>query len=181
MMSQRNIDLETAPEMSGQPKSTTTYYLEMLDPQALCPKEAPAGLEVSMVSPPSPALNRRLYDAVGKDWDWTDRLVWSEEEWNRYVHRSALETWLGKYQGQTAGYFELECQAEGNVEIAYFGLLPGFVGRGLGGSLLTAAIRRAWQFPGSKRLWVHTCNWDHPAALSNYQRRGFKLYSEELT
>ena len=42
--------------------------------------------------------------------------------------------------GTPAGYFELEAQERGNVEIAYFGLLPRFIGRGLGGALLTATV-----------------------------------------
>jgi GNAT superfamily N-acetyltransferase len=165
--------------MPKQHHSTTIYYLEMLDPQALRPKQIPDGLEVSMVRPPSPALNRWFYETVGKDWKWTDRLVWTEDDWNRYVHRPTLQTWVGKYRGQTAGYFELECQPEGNVEIAYFGLLPEFVGRGLGAPLLTAAVQRAWQLPDVRRVWVHTCTNDHPAALSNYECRGFRIYKKE--
>ncbi len=61
------------------------------------------------------------------------------------------------------------------MEIVYFGLLPQFVGQGLGGHLLTEAVERAWQMD-ARRVWVHTCNLDHPAALKNYQARGFKLY-----
>ena len=34
--------------------------------------------------------------------------------------------------GVPAGYFELDDQ-DGDIELAYFGLLPGFIGLGLGG------------------------------------------------
>ena len=61
------------------------------------------------------------------------------------------------------------------VEVAYFGLLPRFIGQGLGGHLLTAAVERAWQ-RGAKRVWLHTCDLDHPAALPHYQARGFRPY-----
>ena len=64
------------------------------------------------------------------------------------------------------------------MEIAYFGLLPQFVGRGLGGALLTATIERAWQLK-PRRVWVHTCTLDHPSALANYQARGFRIYKHE--
>ena len=164
--------------MPNKHNSTTIYYLEMLDPQALLPKEVPNGFEVSMVCPPSPALNRWFYETVGKEWGWTDRLVWSDEDWSRYVHRPVLQTWVGKHHGQTAGYFELERQSGDNVELAYFGLLRDFVDRGLGGPFLTAAVQRAWQIPDARRVWVHTCTEDHPAALSNYRRRGFQMYKE---
>jgi GNAT superfamily N-acetyltransferase len=166
--------------MPQQHNATTIYYLEMLDPQALRSKEPPDGFDVSMIDPPSPTLNRWFYENVGKDWGWTDRLVWSDEDWCRYVVRSVLQTWVGKLHGQTAGYFELERQPDDNVELAYFGLLPEFTDRGLGGPFLTAAVERAWQISGVKRVWVHTCTHDHPAALSNYKRRGFRTYKQEV-
>ena len=64
----------------------------------------------------------------------------------------------------------------GNIEIKYFGLLSEFIGQGLGGPLLTAAIERAWAIPMTRRLWVHTCTSDHERALDNYLQRGFKLF-----
>jgi GNAT superfamily N-acetyltransferase len=86
---------------------------------------------------------------------------------------------LGGYgSGTPAGYFELERQAKGNVEIAYFGLLPGFIGKGLGAYLLTFATRRAWDM-GAARVWVHTCDLDHPRTLANYQARGFRIFHVE--
>ena len=77
-----------------------------------------------------------------------------------------------------AGYYELHRDDEGNIEIAYFGLLPEFIGRGLGGALLTSAIDEAWRL-APKRVWVHTCNRDHPKALANYQTRGMIVYKVE--
>lgn len=77
--------------------------------------------------------------------------------------------------GTPAGYFELETQTDGNIEIAYFGLLPSFIGHGLGGALLTAAVERAWAL-GARRVWVHTCSLDHPRALPGYQARGFRVF-----
>ena len=80
--------------------------------------------------------------------------------------------------GSPAGYFELEGQPGGNVEITSFGLLPAYIGRGLGGHLLTVAIEKAWQM-GSSRVWLHTCSLDHPGALANYCARGFQVFREE--
>lgn len=65
-----------------------------------------------------------------------------------------------------------------DVELAYFGLVPDFIGRGLGWYLLHWAVERAW-FQGCERLWVHTCNLDHPRALMTYQRAGFVPYRQE--
>lgn len=156
----------------------TTYYLEMTDPAELRPaRPAPKGFRLMQAEIPLPDFNRFLYTAVGGDWHWTDRLSWSRERWLAYLDRPELETWVGYVQGTPAGYFELEMQAGSAVEIAYFGLLPAFIGRGLGGVLLTAAIRRGWEM-GARRVWVHTCTLDHPAALANYQARGLGIYKE---
>jgi ribosomal protein S18 acetylase RimI-like enzyme len=129
---------------------------------------------------PCPPLNRFLYTTVGGDWSWTDRLPWSYDDWQKYLDRPELETWVGYVAGTPAGYFELEKQPGDNVEIAYFGLLPQFIGKGFGGRLLTEAIQRAWAM-GAVRVWVHTCTLDGPMALRNYQARGFRLYKEETT
>ena len=33
--------------------------------------------------------------------------------------------------------------------------------------------------PNPSRVWVHTCNRDHPQALANYQARGMIVYKVE--
>ncbi len=158
--------------------NVTTYYLEMLRRDALRPGRAFAGVDVIKVHPASPELNRSLYETVGAEWHWVDRLVWTPEEWFSWVNRDALQTWIAWVGGAQAGYFELELQGKRSVEIAFFGLLPGFIGQGLGGHLLTVAIRQAWNMK-SERVWVHTCTLDHPNALANYKARGFQVFREE--
>jgi GNAT superfamily N-acetyltransferase len=130
------------------------------------------------VAIPCPAFSLFLYQAVGGQWQWIDRLRWPVERWEAYLNRPELETWVGYVEGTPAGYYELEMQPGSNVEIAYFGLLPQFIGQGLGGELLTCAIRRAWEM-GAARVWVHTCTLDAPTALANYQARGLRVYNEE--
>jgi GNAT superfamily N-acetyltransferase len=147
------------------------HSLEMTSPADLRPSGArPAGFRVEQARIPSPELNRFFYTAVGGDWYWIDRLDWTWEQWLAWLERPELETWIGFLQGTPAGYFELERQPGGNVELAYFGLLPDFTGRGLGGALLTAAVERAW---------AHTCSLDAPAALENYRKRGFRMFKTE--
>jgi GNAT superfamily N-acetyltransferase len=65
-----------------------------------------------------------------------------------------------------------------SAELSYFGLMPDFIGRGLGTWLLGTAIETAWARP-IERLWVHTNTLDHPRALPNYQRQGFTPYAQE--
>lgn len=160
-------------------ETVTTYYLEMTSPEQLTPARPPQQpFVVRRAQIVYPALNRFFYRQVGAAYGWTDRLDWPEARWLAWLDRPQLQTWIGYVQETPAGYFELEKQDGGSVELAYFGLLPPFVGQGMGGPLLTAAIRRAWDF-GPQRVWVHTCTLDHPAALPNYQKRGFRLFDEK--
>lgn len=154
----------------------TTYYLEMLDRGALQAKAGPSNFAVSILGESALEVNRQFYQKVGGGWQWTDRLKWSDEQWQAYVNRPALATGVVTVDGQPAGYFELESQQGGDVEIVQLGLLPQYVGCGLGGALVTAAIESAWSITGSKRVWLHTCSKDHKSALKNYQRRGLVVY-----
>ncbi|HXF61538.1 MAG TPA: GNAT family N-acetyltransferase [Caldilineaceae bacterium] len=162
-----------------QPTRVVIYHLEMTDPAALRPaRRTPDDVDIRQVELPSPEFNRFLYTAVGGDWYWRDRLNWTYDRWMAYLDRPELETWVAYRRGTPAGYVELEAQPGGSVEIAYFGLLPQFIGHGIGGYLLTHAIRRGWD-RGASRVWVHTCTLDHPSALANYQARGLRIFKEE--
>jgi GNAT superfamily N-acetyltransferase len=161
------------------PVPVTTWYLEMHDAAQLrrsrIPEPAPAIVRAEI---PSPALNRALYISVGGAWHWVDRLPWTWSQWLKWLDRPELQTWIMYVAGTPAGYFELEKQADDQVELAYFGIAPDFLGRKLGGHLLGVAIKEAWAM-GAKRVWVHTCTLDHPAALANYKARGMTVYKEE--
>jgi len=156
----------------------TTWYLEMLGPNQLREADTPrSDVRVERAEVPSPELNRFLYTAVGGEWYWLDRLQWGYARWLAYLDRPALETWVLYVSGTPAGYVELEMQTGDNVEIAYFGLLPRFIGLKLGGYLLSVGVKRAWE-RGARRVWVHTCSQDGPNALANYKARGFSVYDK---
>lgn len=154
----------------------TTWYLEMLSPDQLIPKDASnPDLSILHAAIPSPEFSRFLYTSVGANWYWCDRLSWSDDQWYSYLARPEVQTWVAYVAGTPAGYVELEAQPGQNVEIVYFGLLPLFIGQGIGGHLLSVGTQHAWAM-GAKRVWVHTCSLDSPHALRNYQRRGFQVY-----
>jgi GNAT superfamily N-acetyltransferase len=156
-----------------------TTYLEMRSPEQLRPKHADARFAVREKNGRDWQFNRDCYFDVGARWRWIDKRPWTEEQWKQYAAAPELRTFAAYYGDQLAGYYELRV-AEDEVEIAYFGLLPQFIGRGLGGALLTSAIEKAWEL-SSARVWVHTCNRDHPQALANYQARGLVIYKVEET
>ncbi|HEX9342850.1 MAG TPA: GNAT family N-acetyltransferase [Actinomycetota bacterium] len=162
----------------GVRRSVTTWTLEMRRPEQLRPARRVEGLAVERAWEPVPELSRFFYTAVGGDWYWTDRLGWSYADWQRWVGRDEYELWLGCWRGTPVGYLELERQPGPQIELAYFGLLPRFVGRGFGGQLLSAGVERAWAH-GPSRVWVHTCSLDGPQAKRNYEARGFEVCGVE--
>ncbi len=146
---------------------------------ALKVKRLPKWLYVKECVEPQAKLNQFMYQAVGTPWKWVDKISWSEQIWQTYVERDNLRTWLALEEGSIAGYFELERSVEGDVEIIYFGLMPEYIDRGISSALLSFATEQAWQWD-AKRVWVHTGDFDHPATLNNYKKRGFDLYEPML-
>lgn len=162
--------------------STTihVWYLEMTSEPDL-PEDSNNYL-LHRVESPMPELNRFLYATVGGPWKWYMRLGWDWQQWSDYLSQPNIETWVAYRQGTPIGYFELDRSIDGNTEIVYFGLVPEYVGKGLGKPFLTDCIRHAWgsdKSQSSKRVWLHTCTLDHPNALPNYLGRGFSVYKEE--
>ena len=157
----------------------TRTYLEMHRPSELntSRSEDPA-IQIEPQPNCSVELFRFLYIEVGRNYHWIDRLPWTDEEITAHLAKEENSVWLMTYTDQTAGYFELRKCEDGSVEIAYFGLLPQFIGRGLGKHLLTCAIEQAWN-GGANRVWLHTCTLDAPAALPNYLKRGFTRFKTE--
>lgn len=157
----------------------TTYTLEMRSPGDLRPgRVSLPGLRVERMQVLLPEFNAFLHTVVGSGYRWGGHSDWGKDEWTAYVQREELETWVAYMDGTPAGYFEIEKSPEGDVEIKNIGLLPAFIGQGLGGHLLTVAVERAWAW-GATRVWLHTCTHDHPHALRNYVARGFRVYKTE--
>ncbi len=160
-------------------KPVTVTYLEMLSPTALRPKPSPdPRFCVREATVRQWRFNRFLYDLVGRDWSWTGKQLWSDQQWRNYVESERLRTFAAFYDGSVAGYYELRADERDGVEIAIFGLAPEFIGRGFGAALLTSALEEAWRTKPS-RVWLHTCTLDHPAALHNYRSRGMSVYKVE--
>ncbi|MEO8452051.1 MAG: GNAT family N-acetyltransferase [Gemmatimonadota bacterium] len=154
-------------------------YLELTDPTALRPPaRTPTDTVMIRAEVPAPELGRFFYTAVGCDWFWLDRLEWTWAQWRALFDRPGYELHYALQRGVPAGYFELDATKPPEAEILYFGLLPRFVGEGIGGWLLAAAVRRACEL-GAGRIWLHTCTLDGPMAVKNYLARGFRVFKEE--
>jgi len=158
-------------------KQVKVWHLEMLSPPDQ-EMDLNRPYDLYCIKEPSPEINRFFYSLVGSDWCWYMRLAWTWREWMNFLDSEAVETWVAYRDGMPVGYFELQRQEEGSVEICYFGLVPASIGKGMGKLLLEDAIQKAWLL-GGKRVWLHTCTLDHPAALGNYQSRGFQIFRTE--
>jgi GNAT superfamily N-acetyltransferase len=176
-----------------------TTYLEMRAPAASRRQKQQISdqkFQVRKLTKPNWQFNREMYFRVGEKWKWIDKRPWTEAQWKEYANDPNLRTFAGHCGEVFVGYYELKRSAaspyrsqrseargrthQEEIEIAYFGLLPEFIGRGLGGALLTSAIENAWAWsPTPSRVWVHTCSRDHPGALNNYKARGFRVYKVE--
>jgi GNAT superfamily N-acetyltransferase len=159
--------------------SAQRTYFEMHAPGELRPARLDdASIRVEHAVLCTPALWRFLYGEVGRRYQWVDRLGWSDDQIRAHLSGGAVSIWLLTVQGTPAGYFELHRDADGGVEISYFGLFEEFMGRRLGAHMLTHAVEQAWRMTSS-RVWLHTCSLDHPAAVGNYLARGFTPYRTE--
>jgi GNAT superfamily N-acetyltransferase len=151
-------------------------FLELTDPAQLRPAAPPRlpGVAVARVEPPDGEVDRWFYERVGAAHAWTDLLGRSEAEWQAWAERH--ETWMATVGGRRAGFYELSVQAAA-VQVAYFGLVPAFQGAGLGGHLLTHALRRGLEL--APRVWLTTNTRDSAAALPNYEARGMRAFRRE--
>ena len=156
-------------------------YLEIKSIDALKVGTLPKIIySIDLVDPIDFQINKFFYKNIGKKHRWTDRLVWSDNDWIKYVSNKKVETYILKINNDLAGYFELIFHSEvKEIEIAYFGLLEEYHNKKLGGLLLSVAIKKSFEKKDIRRVWVHTCTLDHKNALKNYLARGMKIYNKE--
>ena len=151
---------------------TRVWDLELVE---LRPKPLPGEVRLERAEVPYGPLNRFFYEDVGREFHWVDRLGWPAERWQLWAE--SVETWLPFVQGTPAGYAELRVHPD-RVELAFFGLLAPFRGRGIGGGVLSRVAERALEL--GDRLTINTCELDGPHALRNYQARGFRVVEERI-
>ncbi|MET7480280.1 GNAT family N-acetyltransferase [Streptomyces sp. NPDC005648] len=165
----------------------TVTYLEMTAPDQLDPAAPVPGLVLEPLARDSP-LVVDIQARIGAPHGWKSATR-SAEEWRVWFAGAPDRLYrLLSFEGEPAGLVsydlhpvdeetEREAGQQVEVEIETFGLVPEFVGKGLGGFALTLGIRQAWALaPVVTRVWLHTSTWDHPRALPNYHRRGLRTF-----
>jgi GNAT superfamily N-acetyltransferase len=163
----------------------TITYLEMTAPDQLVPgRRPPAPIDLERHGLASLPLLRSTYARIGAPHGWSVRPAWSDAQWRERLSGPGVQPWLARVGGEVAGMVELELQPGNEVGIVVFGLVPELVGKGFGGHLLTLGTRLAWEagHPDGKptsRVWLQTSSLDHPHAMPNYRRRGFRPFRTE--
>src|SRR6267154_2188675 len=83
------------------------------------------------------------------------------------------------HEDRDEGLLELYFRDAGQCELAFFGVTADLIGGGAGRWLMNRALELAWSRP-VQRVWVHTCSFDHPAAVAFYQRSGFRAFRRQI-
>jgi GNAT superfamily N-acetyltransferase len=158
---------------------TVVTFLEMLHrPAALPPPQPKNKVALLKAETPSVHFYRYLYDEVGRTYKWVDRKKMSDAAVAEILSDPKVELFVLYVDGCPAGMAELDFRLEGLCQLAYFGLVPEYIGRRLGYFFLYHSTLIAWSRPITKYI-VNTCTLDHPRALPLYQRVGFVPYARE--
>lgn len=158
----------------------TVTQLEMTAKPTRPAPPPPLGRHVLLrAEPPTVSFYRYLYDTVGANWLWTDRREWDDDRLTARLTDERTGVYVLYVNGTPAGYGELFQESDQVTDLAYFGLIPEFIGRKLGPFLLWSLLDIAWMRP-IRRMTVDTCNLDHPKALAHYQRAGFVPYAQRV-
>ena len=137
------------------------------------PPPLPVDAELVRVRQPTVAFYRFLYNTVGADYVWWLRRTMPDRELAHLLADQAVSIHVLYHGGQPAGFFELDRRTWPDTNLSYFGLMPHAIGGGVGYALLRAAVDEAWA-EGAKAMTVNTCTADHPRALPNYVKAGFR-------
>ena len=139
----------------------------------------PKNVKISLENKKDININKFFYRQVGREHFWRDRLLWSDKEWEKYIHNENLETGIMKINDELVGFYEQEFHKDKNeIELIQMGILKEYQGKKLGSFLLSYIIHKTFK-QNIKRLWVHTCSLDHKHALNNYLSKGLSIFKEE--
>jgi len=158
--------------------TTLVTFLEMRKPPAekLQPLE---GVSFRLLARPIDVnAYREYYYGVGEKHYWLDRMIMPDEELSQKINADNIDIFLMHVNNAPAGYAEFIKNPD-FTEILYFGLLPDYIGKGLGKFFLRWATEQAWSY-GPKWIQLNTCQLDHPHALENYKKNGFQEVRTEI-
>jgi GNAT superfamily N-acetyltransferase len=153
-------------------------HLEMTAPPARR-DDPPGNWSLRKVDAPALAWYRDLFRRVGENWLWFSRARMTDAELAAIIHAAGIEVYALALDGRDEGLLELDFREPGQCELTYFGVTADLIGTGAARFLMNRALERAWS-RDVRRVWVHTCTFDHPAAVAFYQRSGFRAFRRQI-
>jgi len=169
------------------PQEIRVVYLELRTaPAPTRPRRGPETIRLETMAAADYLV---LYRRVGDPLRWDTRLKMPIGELESLLAGASLHIYVlrggevppGPEHARGAGsrplgFCEFDRTSFPEIELKHFGLVPEAQGRGLGSWLLSTALGREWG-SGAARIWLHTDEWDHPAAVPVYRRAGFEVYA----
>jgi GNAT superfamily N-acetyltransferase len=160
-------------------KSVITYLEMTQRPSSPTPPRPAMPIALMRAQDMPVSFYRYLYNSVGEDWLWYERRIVADDKLAEIIRDPDVYVYVLYVKGAPAGYGELDLRAgKERVELEYFGLLPDFIGLGLGRFFLRWLVDEAWTHE-PERVTVNTCDLDHPSALRLYQSTGFNVYERK--
>jgi GNAT superfamily N-acetyltransferase len=157
----------------GKIANVVTYF-EMLAP-SLVDEHPDPRFSVQRIERPDLAWYRRMFRDIGEDWLWTSYAVMEDKVARARLANPKIDVLSLMRAGECIGIAELDRTEAGEVEINIFGVVGEATGTGAARFLMNRALAAAFS-SGVGRVWLHTCTFDHPAAVRFYQKAGFTAY-----
>ena len=156
----------------GKLANVVTYFQRKPPDRAAPPLP---GFAIRHVERPEVAWYRDLYRRIGEDWLWFSKAVMPDERLAAILRNPTTMILVLEQDGLATGLAELGLAKPGEIEIVMFGVVPRATGTGAARALMDAALTQTMR-TGVERVWLHTCTFDHPAAVRFYLDRGFRAY-----
>ena len=156
----------------GKIANVVTYF-EMVAPPAPRPEPQRPDLALRRIMEPDVSWYRATIRLIGEAWLWFSPLVMPEAKLSALLRNPLLEVYALERQGETVGIAELDRRVPGEVEISFFGVVAAEIGTGAARILMNRALALAFQ-SATRRVWLHTCSLDHPAAVPFYPALGIR-------
>jgi len=125
---------------------------------------------------------KKIYHNVGRNHGWFGRSNMSNQDLEKIIFNKKVEIYLMKEGTKNIGFFEIDYTndyiKDKELRIVHFGLIEGYIGKGLGIKLMDAAITRAYNL-NIKKVILQTNSLDHKRALPFYKEYGFKVFAQE--
>ena len=156
-------------------------YLEMTERPLAPPPPRPANIQTALLRAEDPPADYFLflYRFVGAEYEWTDWLERPRADVEAFVGSGDVLLYTLMVEGWPGGFFMLDTSENAVCDLAYFGLTPPAIGRGLGRWFLATAVDTGWSLPGIQKMTLNTNTLDHPRALGLYQKAGFQPVRRE--